>query len=636
MTTSMTFSLIHNLFKTSSNGEETSVQAPISKLLINLLESATDGVLITGLDGRVVAINRAFEELHGWKREHVAGKLLPWIPTHLIDEVNQLSNSALSGQSVDGHPSISLRQDGSYIPISLTIFPIANSENTHTGLVYVETRLITIEEQPRDKACSVESVRMKNMLMETENTYKNLVENAQIGVYLYQEGRVIYVNPHLAQIFGYTVEEFVFQNNSNLIAKEDWIKLQNEATSALKSHDSKHTFELRGTRKDQRIIYIEGTVTYIIYNGKPAVFVTCQEVTYKKEMEQLMLESAQRYRKLVELLPEPIIVNSNGTIIYGNISAVQLVGAKCESEIIGTSIFDFLHPDDHENSRKTIQRIMESDEPPGLQRRKLVKKSGDIVEVEINSIRLHDFHGKSVVLSVLRDLTEQIIEEEALIQSEKLAAVGKLAAGVAHEIRNPLTALRGFCQLLRKKYSEDYYYFGIMIDELDRINMIVNDFMTLSKPQISKFEKANINKILQSVISILETQALLNNVSIVATYNEVPPICCEEGQLKQVFVNVINNAIHAMPSGGEIKVSTTAKHDRHIQVTIQDEGIGIPEDIIRKVGEPFFTTKENGTGLGLMISRRIIENHNGLFVISSKENLGTTVDISLPIPLINY
>lgn len=456
MTTTMTSSLIHNLFKTSSKGEEVSEQAPILKLLLNLLESATDGILITGLDGRVVAINRAFEELHGWKREHAEGEILPWIPSHLIDETKQLSQSALSGESVVGHTSISLRQDGSHIPISLTIFPIANSKDINIGLVYVETKLIRIEEQPRDKECSAESVRMKNMLMETENTYKSLVENAQIGVYLYQEDRVIYVNPHLAQIFGYTVEEFIIQNNSDLIAKEDWIKLQEEAANALKSHDSKHAFELRGTRKDQRIIYLEGTVTFIIYNGKPAVFVTCQEVTYKKEMEQLMLESAQRYRKLVELLPEPIIVNSNGTIIYGNISAVKLVEAKSESEIIGTSIFDILHPDNHEDSRKTIQKIMESDEPPGLQRRKLIKKSGDIVEVEINSIRLPNFHGESVILSVLRDLTEQKIEEEALIQSEKLAAVGKLAAGVAHEIRNPLTALRGFCQLLRKKYTEDF------------------------------------------------------------------------------------------------------------------------------------------------------------------------------------
>ncbi len=267
------------------------------------------------------------------------------------------------------------------------------------------------------------------------------------------------------------------------------------------------------------------------------------ENIYRKKMEQQILESAQSYHKLVDFLPEPIIINMNESV---------------------------------DNSKEMMQEIMES-----------------------------------------------------LIQSERLATVGKLAAGVAHEIRNPLTALRGFCQLLGEKYTDDSYYFNIMITELDRINMIVNDFMTLSNPQIAEFKNENINKILQSVISILETQALLNNVIIVASYHEVPPIRCEEGQLKQVFMNVINNAIHAMPTGGEIKVSTQVKRDGYIQVSIEDDGIGIPEDILRRVGEPFFTTKVNGTGLGLMISRRIIENHNGLFAISSKVNQGTTVTINL-------
>lgn len=347
--------LLQNFFETSSNDDSASEQAIIMKLMRNLMESTTDGVLITEIDGRVVAINQAFEELHGWKREHIIGEFIPWIPSHNIDEANQLSQFVILGKSVSGHKSTRLRKDGSEVSISLTIFPITNNEGIVFGLVNVETKRFP------------ESVIMENKLMETENTYKSLVESAQIGVYLYQESRIIYVNPHLANTFGFTVEEFVSQNNSDLVLKEDWLKLQEEASNSLTCHDSKHNFEIRGTRKDQKTIYLEGTVTYILYNGKPAVFVTCQDVTYKKEMDHLMLESAQRYRKLVEFLPEPIVVNSNGIIIYGNKSAVQLVGANSESEIIGASIFDFLHPDDHDDSRRTIQMIMESDEPPGLQ-----------------------------------------------------------------------------------------------------------------------------------------------------------------------------------------------------------------------------------------------------------------------------
>jgi PAS domain S-box-containing protein len=730
------YSLIfHELFKTLFSGENSLEHKSILDLVQNLMENTNDGIAVTELDGKVLMVNKAFEELHGWNREEVIGSTLSWIPHHLVDELKHITNLILSGGRVTKHETMRLRKDGSYVFITLTVFPIVNPEGDVKALVYVENelqdnnnelyrRLVELSPESiiictdyqivyansaaadligatrpeelvgrhvveflhsdyiKDLLVQVEGlsqssvpsdiiqkkfIRMdkqvinvevraiashylgepsvqlwcrnitdltkaENNLMEIENIYKSLVDNAQIGVYLYQEGQVIYVNPCLAKLFGYSVEEFMLQKKRDLVVVEDWIKLKEEVRRVLTNQDSKHFFEIRGIRKDQKTIDLEGTISFITYNGNPAVFVTCQDITYKKEVEQLILDSAQRHHRLVKFLPEPIIVSNNGFIIYANKLAVELVKVKNVTELIGRSVFEFLHPDDHNNSKRTIQNVMESDEPSGFQECKLIGKNGAIINVEINSIRIHNFHGETVILSVLRDLTEQKKEEYSMIRSEKLAAVGKLAAGMAHEIRNPLTPLRGFCQILREKYKGDRYYFDIMLTELDRINMIVSDFMTLSKPQITEFKKKNINNILQSVISILETQATLNNVSIVSTYDELPSIYCEESQLKQVFVNVINNAIHAMPSGGEIKVSTKMKLNGYILASIQDEGIGIPEDIIQRVGEPFFTTKENGNGLGLMISRKIIENHHGLFKISSKQKQGTTIDIYLPIP----
>jgi PAS domain S-box-containing protein len=477
-----------------------------------------------------------------------------------------------------------------------------------------------------------ERKRVENSLYEAESLYKNLVENALIGVSLYQAGKMVCANPSLANMFGYSLEEFMQKQTTDLTFEEDWIQLVGEARRTLVEQKSKFHFHIRGKKKDQDIICLEGSAIWITNKGKPAIFVIIQDVTYIKESEDLLIESAQRYQRLVKFLPEPIIVSVNGLIIYANISALKLFKASRDQDVIGRSTFDFIHPEYHEASRAIIHQVMQTDEPISFQERRLICTDGEVIEVEISSIRIHNYMGKMVTLSVIRDLTERKRTEESLIQSEKLSVVGQLAAGVAHEIRNPLTALIGFCKLSKSKFGDQVSYFDIMLNELDRINMIVNEFMTLAKPHITQFTNGSVNQILKSVISILETQAILLNVNMETRLDEsLPFVYCEENQLKQVFINIIKNAIEAMPQGGNLTITTVKNNDGYVCVRIIDQGKGIPNEIIDKIGGPFFTTKESGTGLGLMISHQIIEAHHGFLHISSKIDQGTTVEIMLPI-----
>ncbi|REE92856.1 two-component system sporulation sensor kinase A/two-component system, sporulation sensor kinase E [Paenibacillus taihuensis] len=167
--------------------------------------------------------------------------------------------------------------------------------------------------------------------------------------------------------------------------------------------------------------------------------------------------------------------------------------------------------------------------------------------------------------------------------------------------------------------------------ELDRINSIVQEFMALAKPQASQFRVHDLNRIIGSVLTLLETQAILKDVQIIPQLDsDVTELFCDENQLKQVFVNVLKNAIEAMPSGGIITITLTNVDAQHIAVSIVDEGTGIPEDQLPKLGGPFFTTKDSGTGLGLMICYRIIEAHQGKMDIKSVPGIGTTVSIRLP------
>ncbi|MGF9701022.1 ATP-binding protein [Paenibacillus sp. MABNR03] len=262
-----------------------------------------------------------------------------------------------------------------------------------------------------------------------------------------------------------------------------------------------------------------------------------------------------------------------------------------------------------------------------------MKKDGTRVEVSVSTAPVRDELGEiTALISVSRDITSRNRMEELLRRSEKLTTVGQLAAGVAHEIRNPLTTLRGFLQLQQETNKLNHRHLDLMLSELDRINLIVGEFLILAKPQAVHFQERDIRFILGDVISLLDSQAHLHGVEFVLSASpDSAMVHCEENQLKQVFINLLKNGMEAMPDGGSIRIRL--HHDKElnrVRIEIKDEGIGIPEEMMPKLGEPFFTNKESGTGLGLMVSQRIIQSHKGMMDIKSVMNKGTTVIIDLP------
>ena len=222
--------------------------------------------------------------------------------------------------------------------------------------------------------------------------------------------------------------------------------------------------------------------------------------------------------------------------------------------------------------------------------------------------------------------------EKKLQESEKLSLVGELAAGVAHEIRNPLTALKGFTQMMNENTDPEAnkQYSKIMIDEINRINFIVSEFMVLSKPHIVQYSLTDISQSIKNVITLLNTQAIMKNIEIIPEFiGERFLIKCEENQIKQVIANLIKNSIEALPQGGKIQIRMEQK-ETNLIISVIDNGMGISRENLHLLGTPFYTTKSEGTGLGLMVSKKIIQNHNGKFEIESVPNTATTVTITLP------
>lgn len=219
---------------------------------------------------------------------------------------------------------------------------------------------------------------------------------------------------------------------------------------------------------------------------------------------------------------------------------------------------------------------------------------------------------------------------EDMRQQEKLAVIGQMATAIAHEIKNPLSSLKGFTQLQQEKDKEDDQYYPIMLSEIDRINAIVSDLLILGRPNTAIKTEKNIGDIIHYVISVIEPHASRNNVNINLDLKDSPTLTCDENQLKQVFINLIKNAMESMHIGGTITIHSESRGNI-VEVSVSDEGCGIETGKLAKLGEPFYTTKENGTGLGLMVTKKIIDEHSGDFKINSVIGKGTTVKLTLPL-----
>lgn len=346
--------------------------------------------------------------------------------------------------------------------------------------------------------------------------------------------------------------------------------------------------------------------------------------------EKTARASEESYKQLLDSFPESIYIHQDYRIVYANEAGVGMLKASKKDDLIGTSIFDYLVPDYVDRSIERIKLAKKEKKPLSHLEYRLKRLDGTIIIYEVSSLSII-FGGKEAVLTIGRDITEQKNQTERLLQkSEKLALLGQMAAGIAHEIRNPLTSIKGFIQLFRTSQQREEYY-DIVLSELDRINGIVGEFLLLAKPQASVFIEKDIRGLLNDVITLINTQSILSNVEIRVDFEpDLAKISCEENQLKQVFINLLKNAIEAMPHGGVIEVTVSEKEEGKIVIKIKDQGIGIPAERLSTLGEPFYTTKEKGTGLGLMTCFKIIEGHNGELKIHSKEHVGTTVEISLP------
>lgn len=234
--------------------------------------------------------------------------------------------------------------------------------------------------------------------------------------------------------------------------------------------------------------------------------------------------------------------------------------------------------------------------------------------------------------------SELKLSRDKLIQSERLAVVGQISAGIAHEIRNPLTSMKMIMQMLRNKLRNDEQTaesIAIVLQEIDRIDLIVSSLLDFARPTELSLKLVDIRDILNDVLKVMDPNLSSNNISVIKRLGEdVPELMLDENKMRQALMNIIINSIHAMPEGGTLTV--TCGYDREasfVELTIADTGIGMSQDVLEHVFDPFFSRRHGGTGLGLTNVKRIIEQHGGTVNIESEEGVGTKVTMNFPCSL---
>lgn len=538
-------------------------------------------------------------------------------------------------------------------------------------------------------------IKAEHELVKSELKYRNIFENAQVGIYqTTPEGKILQANPALLQMLGYkSLEEL----NKRNLEKED-VFIQSTRTdfkNVIKKKGFVKDYESTWKTKDNRTIVVrenarevkklKGELNY--YEG----FVV--NITEGKKAEKALKESEERYRTLVEGMNEVLmLVDNDDRVLFVNKRFTDVLGYT-KDEIIGKIGYEVLiDTKDHETIRKENEE--RSKNIFNQYEMTFISKTGKKVDFLVSGSPVKNSDGVAVgSMGAMTDITDRkkierelekhrnhlefLVKERTeelattneeltstneelhnqreeletvlanlkktqkqLIQSEKMASLGVLAAGVAHEINNPLNFIKGGIVGLEEYFSENLndqkeeiepLIEGINIG-IERAADIVKSLNHYSRKNDTKLVDCDMHRIIDNCIVMLQNQTK-NRIEVQKIYTENEHLITgNEGKLHQVVINVLTNAIQAIEGKGIINIRTQNSSDK-LLVCINDTGQGIPKDIISKVFDPFFTTKDpgKGTGLGLSISYSILEEHNGTIDIKSKEGKGTEVVIQLPI-----
>ena len=535
-------------------------------------------------------------------------------------------------------------RDNMFIPIllngklvdqyfSYSLIPVY--ENGRIGGIYDAFRNMT------------ETVMGARRLRESEARLKLATEVAKLGVFVWDtaEDSGSWENGHMYEIFGRTRDQGPINGVAfiNEVVHPDYRDAFRQAMERTLQKGEPFHFEGLMYRSDGalRCIEVNGDLQPETDGPRGRILGTIRDVTKIRETEGSLRETAKHLGELAAIVAssdDPIVSKDlNGIIASWNAAATRVFGYLPE-EIIGTSILRLIPEHLHSDEKTIIESIRAGRRIEHFETVRLTK-DGRLVEVSLTVSPIKDETGRVIGASkILRDVSSRKRMEQSLLQAEKIAATGRMAATIAHEINNPLEAVMNLLYLLRPMITnpDGIQYLGSAEVELGRVSHIAKQTLGYYREHASA-SLASVAEIIRHAITIYEPRCNVGDIEIRRSIESERKLVMRRGEIMQVISNLIANSIHAMPQGGILSISLVDGEDPAdgIVLTIQDNGDGIEDQTLPKVFEAFFTTRSTvGTGIGLFVAKQFVEGHGGQISIESDtsvQNHGTTVRIVLPL-----
>jgi PAS domain S-box-containing protein len=443
-------------------------------------------------------------------------------------------------------------------------------------------------------------------------------------------GEITFMNPKAEEYLGWTTDDaegYPIHMVLRVVDEETGERVEDIAAQVLRERSPvRRADHLALVGKDGATIPIEGSAAPILDAGGEltGIVLVFHSVTEQRRAQEQVRASERRYRTLVEMSPDAVVVHLNGRIVYVNAVALQLFGAKYREELQGRGMLELVHAELHDLVRERIGEVECGGMAP-LRELRVVRLDGREVPVEATAGGI-DWQGAVAVQSILRDITARKAAEAVFLQTEKLASVGRMAASIAHEINNPLAAVMNTVYLARKTPEVPQAaveYLEIAEEELKRVSHITRQVLGFYR-EGTVLKQVAVDGIMDSALDLLQSKVRAKQAKIEKRYRGDLEIKAVGGELRQVFSNLLVNSLECIGESGTVKLRITGGQcamwgERAVRVTVADNGPGIRDAIRPRMFEALFTTKGGtGTGLGLWVSKQIVEKHGGTIRFRSR------------------